>query len=179
MIRKIKIFFKDIDYLTLGKSTKEVLWLTSFAFFPILFNLAIASIQQGFVGSMKHNLIPGEILTFCLSFLAPTLYLLVKTHGLGYKLPFLHTISIISIFIYVLSILLYVIAKHGWSKEINMEKHQNDPYLSLSLIFLFISILFRLYSVYHNSCVSTYAANRANQQEEVNSQYSKHIRNES
>src|ERR1700738_3428409 len=92
-----KCFFSNIDGPTLGRSMQEVLWLTSLALLPLMINIVIGWFQvNNFGESLQTKIIPGEILSYCLSFIAPSLYLLTKAQGTSYKLPFLHTFSMIT-----------------------------------------------------------------------------------
>ncbi|MBL0057096.1 MAG: hypothetical protein IPP31_13130 [Chitinophagaceae bacterium] len=101
---KIKIFFTSIDYPALGKSFMEVFYLTLIALLPLIINITIATLATNdIIEPLKTKIVPGEILAYCLSFLAPSLYLIIKTHGLGYKLPLLHFFSIITFIVYVSS----------------------------------------------------------------------------
>src|SRR5436309_3136731 len=95
-------FFTAIDYGVLGKSFQEVMWLTLIALFPLIINITIAGIvANDFIEPIKSKILPGEMLSYCLSFLAPSLYLLTRTQGSGYKLPLLHGFSIITLLLYV------------------------------------------------------------------------------
>jgi hypothetical protein len=172
-----KIVLYMIDFPSLKKSTQEVLFLTLIAIFPLIINIILACIIDNSIREpIRRSLIPGEILSYCLSFLAPSLYLLIKTHGSGYKLPFIHFFSIITFSVYVLSMVLYLIAKNGWVEAINMENHDTDLYFLLALIFLIVSILFRVYSVYHGLNASKWSELRKKQQSEFNEGFIESIR---
>jgi len=170
MFKFIRIFFITIiDYTALWKSIKEVLSLTLIALFPLIINIFITSVGANEIKEpLRHVIVPGEMLSYCLSFLAPSLYLLIKTHGSGYRLPFIHFFSFITLGIYILSMFLYLIAKNGWVKAVNMENHDTDLYFILALLFLLISILFRVYSVYHGINSSKWSELRKSQQSNFN-----------
>jgi hypothetical protein len=177
MLKRIKYFFTQIDWSALIKSLSEVLMLTAIALFPLIINIVIASISSNNIAdSLKTKIIPGEILSYCLSFLAPSLYLLIKTNGSGYKLPLINFFSIITLLIYVCSVVLYLIAKNSWVKGINMENHNIDIYFKLTLIFLSISVLFRIYSVYHGKNASNWSETRNRQQEDFNTEFTKNLK---
>jgi hypothetical protein len=173
MVRKIKIFFATlVDYTALWKSATEVFSLTLIALFPLIINIFITSVGANDIKeSSRHIFVPGEMLSYCLSFLAPSLYLLIKTHGSDYRLPFIHFFSFVTLGIYILSMFLYVIAKNGWVKAINMENHDTDLYFVLALLFLFVSILFRIYSVYHGINSSKWSYIRKKQQSNFNENF--------
>ena len=176
MIKKIKRFFTTVDYSALNKSYKEVLFLTFIALLPLIINIAIAAVNTNqIIEPLKSKIIPGEMLSYCLSFLAPSLYLITKTHGSGYRLPLLHFFSLTTFIVYVLSMVLYLIAKNKWVESINMENHQVDLYYKLTLIFLATSIIFRIYSVYHGKNASNWSETRNSQQSDFNGEFSKSI----
>ena len=173
MVKKIKTFFATlIDYAALGKSAKEVFSLTLIALFPLVINIIITSIGVNNIKEpLRHVIVPGEMLSYCLSFLAPSLYLLIKTHGSDYRLPFIHIFSFVTLGIYISSMFLYVIAKNGWVKAINMENHDTGLYFVLALLFLLVSILFRIYSVYHGINSSKWSDLRKKQQSNFNENF--------
>jgi len=165
-------FFTSINRDVLLKSFLEVIWLTLIALFPLIINIIIASIvADNFIDPIKTKILPGEILSYCMSFLAPSLYLLTRTQGSSYKLPLLHGFSIVTLLIYVASIVLYLITKNKWVKEINLEPHGIDLYFKLTLIFLFMSITLRIYAIYHGRNLSAYAIRREQQQRDFNTEF--------
>jgi hypothetical protein len=174
MFKFIKIYFSSFDYPALGRSIKEVCFLTLIALLPLIINIIIASINANSI-TFKTSIIPGEILSYCLSFLAPSLYLLIKTHGSGYRLPLIHFFSITTLLIYILSIILFIIAKNNWVPAINMENQKGDLYFRLTLIFLAASIVFRIYSVYHGKNASKWTEMRNRQQTDFNETFSESI----
>ena len=163
-------FINDSD--ALKKSIKEVITLTAIALFPLIIRIIIEAISlNDILGSLKLSLVPGEMLSYCLSFLAPSLYLLIKTHGSGYRLPFIHFFSLTTLAVYVLSMVLYLIAKNGWVKAINMENQGTGLYFNLALIFLITSIVYRVYSVYHSINASKWSETRTKQQQDFNQNF--------
>jgi hypothetical protein len=174
---KIQSFFSKIDYSVLGKSFQEVFWMTLIALLPLIINIVIASIgTNSFIEPLKTRIIPGEILSYCLSFLAPSLYLLTKTQGTSYKLPYLHIFSIVTLLIYVLIVVLYLIAKNKWVSEINLSTHQFDLYFKLALIFFTTTIIFRIYSVYHGSSLSLWSSTRNRLQQDFNAKFTESLK---
>lgn len=177
MVIKIKEFFQGIDYSALRKSIYEVIYLTLIALLPLIINIIIASLSSNdIIQPLKSKIIPGEMLSYCMSFLAPSLYLLTKTHGSGYRLPLLHFFSITTLLVYISSIVLYLIAKNMWVDKINMEKHQVDLYFRLASIFLITSVIFRIYSVYHGKNASNWTDARNNQQTDFNKKFVKSLK---
>jgi hypothetical protein len=169
-LSKILFFIKDFDAFM--KSIKEVLTLTAIALFPLFIRFIIETISSNsLILSLKLSLVPGEMLAYCLSFLAPSLYLLLKTHGSGYKLPFIHFFSITTFAVYVLSMVLYLIAKNGWVKAINMESQGTGLYFYFALIFFITSIIYRVYSIYHGINASKWAEMRSKQQQDFNKNF--------
>jgi hypothetical protein len=168
-------FFTSVDYPILGKSCQEVIWMTLMALFPLIINIIIATIPNGnFTDALLERVIPGEILSYCLSFIAPSLYLLTKIQGTGYKLPLLHTFSIITLLIYVSSLTLYLITKNHWMKEITMEQ-KSTFYFKLTLVFLLLTVIFRVYSIYHGRNMSNWSNRRQHDQEDFNTKFTQSI----
>lgn len=172
IINKIVVFFDTVDYNVLKKSCQEVLWLTVLALLPLIINVIIAGLESNnFIEPLKTKILPGEILSYCMSFLAPSLYLLTKTQGSDYKLPQLHSYSLITLLIYGSTLVLYLITKNKWLKNINLEPHEFDLYFKLTISFLAITILFRIYAVYHGRNFSTWALRRERQQKTFNEEF--------
>ncbi|WP_316760047.1 hypothetical protein [Pedobacter aquatilis] len=177
IVNNIWVYFSEINYGSLWNSFLEVLWMTLIAFCPLLINIAIAALASNDLnGAFNKKIIPGEILSYCMSFLAPSLYLLVKTHGTNYRLPFLKFFSLLTVLIYVATVTLYLVAKNKWVKEIDMDQHDFDLYFQLSLIFLVTSILFRIYSIYHGG-FSNWTSTRRQQQEDFNRTFTAGLNN--
>ncbi len=176
MIKRITLFFASIDYQALSKSFKEVMFLTAVALLPLILNIIIASVPaNSFSEALKTKIVPGEILSYCLSFLAPSLYLLTKIHGSGYRLPFVHFFSISTLIIYILCIVLYLIAKNHWVPQINMESHSVDLYFKLALLFFAVSLIYRIFSVYHGKNASNWSDTRNRQQNDFNATFRESI----
>jgi len=162
----------SVNYDVLKQSLQEVIWLTIIALLPLLINITIAGIAaNGIIEPIRTKIVPGEILSYCLSFLAPSLYLLTKTQGSGYKIPLLHSFSVVTLLIYVSTVVLYLVTKNKWVKQINLEPHGIDFYFKLTLIFLATTIVFRIYATYHGKNFSSYAARREQQQKNFNTEF--------
>lgn len=166
---EIWLFFKNLcDYSLLYKSFREVFWLTFLAFLPILINIIIASIVDNeILIAIKSKIVPGEIIPLCLSFLIPTIYLLTKPNETGYNLPYIQALFFISLLIYVCSVVLYLIAKNNWIEQLNNSGDGVPLYLTLALFFLFLTAIFRIYTVYHTNNLTYYNNLRKMQQEKV------------
>jgi hypothetical protein len=179
LIKSIKQYCSSIDYSEVGACLKEVTFLTIVALSPLLINLTISTLTSGdFIGSLKTKVIPGEILSYSLSFLAPSLYLLTKINNSGYRLPLLHTFSLLTLLLYLLSFVLSMVAKNNWVDGLNMGNHSFDLYFKLTLIFLVVSILLRIYSLYHGRSASKYSEMRSKQQSEFNMDFTESINNQ-
>lgn len=177
LINRIKRYFTEIDYPILGKSTLEVLWLTLIAFLPLMINIVIVWINKdSFSEAAKEKILPGEMLAYSLSFIAPSLYLIVKLQGTQYKLPHLHAFSFITTGIYALILTLYLIAKNKWDETINNKQHEIDLYFKLTLIFLAITILLRVYAIYHRANSINWTNRRNQQQEDFNSRFTESLK---
>lgn len=163
----------NFNWKILVESLKEVLYLTILAILPIIINFFIQLIVKSTISEAFGNIVvPSELLTYSLSFMAPTLYLiLVKNHGTGYKLPMIKIVSLLGLIIYLTCFCLYLIKKNGW---LSLEK-PNESYFLLSITFLIITLLFRVYTTYHNKNSSSYFSNRENQQEDFNNQFARKI----
>jgi hypothetical protein len=169
ILNGIGSFFTLIDYTILGKSLLEVGWLTLITLFPLIINITIAALAvNDLLEPIRTRILPGEMLSYCLGFLAPSLYLLTKTQGSNYKLPLLHGFSILTLLLYVSTIVLYLITKNKWVPQINLEPHNFDMYFKLAACFFFTSIGFRVYAIYHGRNLSSYAHRREQQQQDFN-----------
>lgn len=178
-INRIKLFFTEVNYPLLGKSLAEVMWLTLFSLLPLIINIIIAWIEFNCLeNAFKTKIIPGEILSYCLSFLAPSLYLLTKAQGSSYKLPLLHAFSITTLFLYVSAIVLYLITKNKWVTELNMEPNQVSIFFKITLYFFLTTIVFRIYSVYHGRNMSNFSSVRRQQQDDFNLTFKESLNND-
>ncbi|PZR18182.1 MAG: hypothetical protein DI539_16810 [Flavobacterium psychrophilum] len=172
---QIKEYFTTINFSALFGHMAEVIWLTFFAFIPLIINITIAwIISKDISDAAKSKIIPGEILSYCLSFIAPSMYLFVKTNGTNYKLPLLKIFSIVTFTLYFLIALLLLIVKNKWVEGIDSEKHNFDLYFQLSIGFLIGTILLRIYSTYHGN-YSNWSSTRKQQQEDFNMRISNRI----
>lgn len=164
----IKEFFKTRFW----KSCGEVTLLSAFTFLPLILNIAIATIPaENKAEAFASKIIPGEILAYCLSFIAPLFILLLKTHGNNYKLPFINIIFFFSIGIYALTLVLTLIAKNHLISGIDLKSDHRDLYFWLAIIFLISTIILRIYTAYHNSGYSDYQKVREKDQNNFNNTF--------
>lgn len=168
--------FATINTKSLGNSCAEVLWMTAIAFCPLVINILIAAsssddLQQAFI----DKIVPGELLSYCMSFLAPSLYLLVKTHGTGYSVPLVKYFSIFTVIIYLCSVVLYLVAKNNWVKDVDMHHHGFGIFFKLSVTFLVTSVIFRIFSIYHGG-FSNWSSERKQQQEDFNKTFAARLK---
>jgi hypothetical protein len=160
-----KIDFKSRFWSSTGK----VILLLVFTFVPLAANIIIAVIPaEDKILALSQKLIPGELLAYCLSLIAPLFILFLRTHGEGFKIPWLNFVFIISLFVYGLALVLSLIAKNSWISGIDMKPGHRDFYFWLSIISLAIAIFLRFFSVYHESRFSDYNQTRAQQQSNFN-----------
>ena len=172
---KLKNYFKEKKVGLLIEHISEVLWLTGIAFLPLILNIVIAAASlDDFPQAVKQKIIPGEMLSYCLSFVAPSLYLLIKTHGQNYKLPYLKLFTFITYSIYLCSVFLVLIAKNKWVPGIDLEHHEFDLYFKISVSFLIATIILRVYSTYHGS-YSNWSEDREDEQDDFNAEISSRI----
>lgn len=176
----IKAWFRsllpDWDGDALKSSIGEVLALTFIALLPLGINILLAAAQtDSLLDALKTKIIPGEIFSYTMSFLAPSLYLVIKIHKTDYKLPFVGFFVLSTYAIYGLSLVIFVAAKNKWSEKINLEEHPIDFYFVMALIICGISLIYRVFSVYHTKGASTYQANRKRQQDDFNTDLIKGI----
>lgn len=159
-----------LDWKLLINSTKEVIYLTLLAVLPLIINFFIQVMGTASNCPFNYNELasPSELLTYCLSFLSPTLYLiLVKNNGTGYTLPWISTISLVGMIIYLTSFILYLIKKNGF---LNLE-NPSSTYFYFAISFLAITILFRIYSVYHSRRSSSYFESKKEEQSSFNRKF--------
>lgn len=157
----------------LWNSTKEVFWLSFIAFLPLLISLIYQFLKlQTFNLAISKVIHPSEILAFCLSFLAPSIIFLKKSHGKAYKLPFLDLFFYSTFGMYILAFLFVFIIKNDVDKQVidNL-----DSYIVYALLFLLITIVYRIYSTYHQSNSSDFVKDKKNEEEEFNQTFKKMI----
>lgn len=158
-----------MDYKQLKKSFNEVTWLTTIAFLPLIINVIIKTIEvNSLYEAFKVKVLPIELLTFCMSFLAPSMYLLIKMDGKNYRLPFLHFFSLSTFLLYIICLVLNIITKNNFVLKINESLNSESIYLKISVIALLITIVFRIYAIYHGKKSSDYQEIRDNDQQNFN-----------
>jgi hypothetical protein len=165
---KIKINFKGRFW----NSSGETLALLAFIFLPLALNLLVALIPALDKSSaIESKIVPGEILAYCLSLIAPLFLFLLKTHGKSFGVPALKPMFFAAFIIYLLAIILTLIAKNGLIPGIDFKAGHRDSYFWISLIALLIAILLRLYTEYQNSRYSDYRITLDRQQQDLNNAF--------
>lgn len=163
-----KINFKSRFWNSIG----EILALLAFTFLPLGLNLIIALIPAIDKSSaIESKLVPGELLAYCLSLIAPLFLFLLKTHGKSFRVPALKPMFIVAFGIYLLALILTLIAKNGLIQGIDFKSGHQDSYLWISLIALLIAILLRLYTEFQNSRFSDYRTTLDRQQQDLNNSF--------
>lgn len=157
-----------MDYSLLKKSCGEVFWLTAIAFFPLIISIIYQFIKISSFQNALQTIHPSELIAFCLSFLAPSIFFIKKTHGRGYKLPFLDIFFFTTFFLYILALFFIFMIKNNIDPDIIKNLNTQKDYLIYSGIFLFITIVFRSYSVYHTSKSSDYLNRKKEEQNSFN-----------
>lgn len=157
----------------LWNSTKEVFWLSFIAFLPLVINLIYQFIKlQTFNLAISKVIHPSEILAFCLSFLSPSIIFFIKSHGKSYKLPFLDLFFYSTFGMYLVAFLFVFIIKN----EVDRQVIENlNSYIIVALIFLLITIVYRIYSTYHQSNSSDFVNEKKNEEKEFNKTFKKMI----
>lgn len=169
---KLKFNFKGRFWSSGGK----ILALLVFTFLPLGLNMLIALIPAIDKSSaIESKIVPGEILAYCLSFIAPLFLLLLETHGKSFALPALKPMFLAAFAIYLLAIILTLIAKNGLVQGIDFEGGHHDAYLWISVVALCIAILLRFYTEFQNSRYSDYRSNLDHQQKQLDNLFRKSI----
>lgn len=151
---------KDIFW----NSVKDVFGLTFIAFLPLIISILYKTIKlQSFICAFSNSLHPSEILAFCLSFLAPSIILIKKTHSKNYRLPYLDLFFYSTLAMYLLALIFVFLIKN----EVDAEFINNiNNYTIYSLGFLFITIIYRIYSTYHQSNSSSFIDDKKNDEKD-------------
>jgi hypothetical protein len=171
-MRKIRINFNGRFW----SSGSDIVALLVFIFLPLGLNLFVAMIPAIDKSSaVESRIVPGEMLAYCISLIAPLFLFLLKTHGKSFGVPALKPMFIVAFGIYLLAIVLTLIAKNGLVQGIDFESGHRDSYLWISVIALFIAILLRFYTEYQYSRYSDYKTNLDHQQQEFNNAFTKSI----
>lgn len=150
----------------LWNSTKEVFWLSFIAFLPLLISLIYQFLKLGNLNLAVSKVIhPSELLAYCLSFLAPSIFFFKKSHGKGYKIPFLDFFFFSTFGMYLLAFLFVFIIKN----EVDKQVIENlDHYIHYALIFLAITVVYRTYSVFHQSNSSDFIKTKKDDEKKFN-----------
>jgi hypothetical protein len=170
---KFKINFKSRFW----SSSAEILALLAFTFLPLGLNLIIALIPAiDKTSAIESKIVPGEMLAYCLSLIAPLFLFLLKTHGKSFGVPALKPMFFIAFAIYLLAIILTLIAKNGLIQGIDFRSGHHDSYFWISVVALLIAILLRFYTEFQNSRFSDYRTNLERQQQDLNNSFRNSIK---
>lgn len=170
---KIKFNFKSRFWNSGG----EILALLAFTFLPLGLNLIIALIPAIDKSSaIESKIVPGEMLAYCLSLIAPLFLFLLKTHGKSFGAPALRPMFFVAFAVYLLAIILTLIAKNGLIQGIDFKSGHRDSYFWISIIALFVAILLRFYTEFQNSRFSDYRTTLERQQQQLNNSFRNSIK---
>ena len=165
---KFKFNFKGRFWSSIG----EILALLAFTFLPLILNILIALIPAIDKSSaIESKIVPGEMLAYCLSLIAPLFLFLLKSHGKSFSVPALKPMFFAAFAIYLLAIILTLIAKNGLVQGIDFKGGHHDSYLWISVVALGIAIMLRFYTEFQNSRFSDYRTNLDRQQQELNNSF--------
>jgi len=162
---------KIVDFTLLRKSVSEVFWLTLFALAPLMLSLSYESIKTSISAAVALKLTSSEILAYCVSFLAPSIFFIKKTHGKSIKLPFLDFYLFLTVLMYGAGLCYVFVLKNNIDPKVVQNVTTNQIYLWVSLSFLVITIIFRIYSIYHSNKPSDYISSQAKDQKDFNSEF--------
>lgn len=158
------------------ESTRKIALLTFFTFLPLIINIIIVIIPaENIVDAISTRIVPGEMLAYCLSFIAPLFLFFLETHGKSFRIPVLKSAFIISFIIYLLALILTLIAKNDFINGIDFKPDHNGLYFWMSIIFVVFALLLRLYTYFHDSRYSDYKQTLDKQQQDFNNKFSKSI----
>lgn len=164
----IKINFKNRFWTSCGNISA----LLIFTFLPLIINLIIAFIPDGNkAAAIESKIVPGEMLAYCLSLIAPLFLLLLKTHGKSFGIPALKPMFIISFALYLLALILTLIAKNGLISGIDLKSGHRDSYFWLSIISLLVAIMLRLYTDFQDGRYADYKRTIDTQQQNFNNSF--------
>lgn len=154
----------------------EILLLLVFMFLPLGLNMVIALIPAlDITAAIESKIVPGELLAYCLSLIAPLFLFLLKTHGKSFGVPALKPMFIIAFAVYLLAIILTLIAKNGLISGIDFKDGHHDIYFWISIFALLIAMMLRFYTEFQNSRFSDYRKTLEDQQNDLNSSFRKSI----
>ena len=158
------------------KSFWEVFWLTFIAFLPIVLSLLFQLVKLSDINlAVLKVLHPSEIIAFCLSFLAPSIFFIKKTHGSSYKLPFLDWFYFTTLAMYIIAILFVFMIKNNIDPDITKNLNEITEYIYYTLIFLFLTVIYRVYSAYHTSKSSDFLKDKKNDEDNFTSTFKNSI----
>ncbi|HEY0740843.1 MAG TPA: hypothetical protein VGD40_05240 [Chryseosolibacter sp.] len=158
-------------------STEKMFLILVFMFIPLLLNLLVAYVTPNETDVISSKIVPGEMLAYCLSLIAPLFFLLLKTHGLAFKIPAIKTVFVTAFLLYFSALTLTLIAKNKLIEGIDLNGGHKDLYLIVSLVALAIAILLRFFTEYHDSRLFDYKASQDRQQRAADDTFRRSIAN--
>ncbi len=164
--KQIKIYFTSIDYALLWKSISEVIGVSLIAFLPLIISIILQWVKFNDLEKVLIDVLPPtEILAYCLSFLAPSILLLKKLIGNDYKVPFKDFFIFSTFTMYLIALIFVVIIKNDLDALVI--KNLNNS-VDIALVFLLITVVYRVYSAFHQTKSSEYFDNKKKDQEKFN-----------
>jgi amino acid permease len=159
--QKVQSFFEGRFW----SSTEKVFLILVFMFTPLLLNLLVAYVTPSDkTDVISSKIVPGEMLAYCLSLIAPLFFLILKTHGIGFKIPVIKSVFVTAFLLYFAALILTLIAKNELIPGIDFNGGHKDLYFIVSLTALALAILLRFFTEYHDSRLFDYKASQAQQQ---------------
>lgn len=162
---------KIVDFNLLRKSISEVFWLTLFALAPLILSLSYESIKTSISDAIALKLTSSEVLAYCVSFLAPSIFFIKKTHGKSINLPFLDFYLFLTVLMYGAGLCYVFVLKNNIDPKVVQNVTANQMYLWVSLSFLVITITFRIYSIYHSNKPSDFIRSKVEEQKDFNNEF--------
>jgi|GEM_PF-4298697 len=150
-------------------SLGKVTILLIFIFLPLLFTIIIAAILNisNPVPSMLSKIVPGEMLAFCLSLIAPLFIMFMDTHGKGDPIPAIKPFFLIAFFLYIVTLFTIVLVKNDVIKLTPGDNSAYNIYLITSISLLAISIGIRLFADYHEVRIREKGFKMTTEQEQI------------
>jgi len=168
----LKINFKSRFWVSLG----NISGLLVFMFIPLILNIVIAVIPAGDkIKAIESKIIPGEMLAFCLSLIAPLFLLLLKTHGKSFGIPALRPVFIIAFVLYLSALALTLFAKNEVVDGIDFKSGHRDTFFWLSIVSLSVAVILRFYTDFQEGRYTDYKREIDRQQNDFNQTFRNRI----
>jgi len=172
--QKVQAFFEGRFW----SSTEKMFLILVFMFIPLFLNLFVAWVAPNDKTDLiSSKIVPGEMLAYCLSLIAPLFFLLLKTHGLSFQIPAIKTVFVTAFVLYFVALTLTLIAKNKLIPGIDFDGGHKDLYYTVSLTALAIAILLRFFTEYQDSRLFDYKASQDRQQRAADDTFRRSIPN--